>query len=221
MVHVLHLVAALIGARGANIVTNWGDDQDTPPVGSRLAGRTREFWRHRLRAGRRLVLQRRWWPQTTSTRFSRCWFLRPLLGWAIGRFLGPKPMVVWRRTPNPPAVRHQLPRRDGKTCYPSRSSKAWSYGTCDLADSEKTAAQERNGCDLFDRHDRLGHRAHHYSHFLLGTGVPQRLRWRSIAGICRAAAGSATLIWHWLVAEAQDAESRATRPISPRNPVTS
>jgi phosphatidylglycerol:prolipoprotein diacylglycerol transferase len=88
------LVSGLVGARLANIATNWS-------YYSGHAGRWIAVWQGGLASfggialalvvG--LVLQRRWWPQTRLTKFTDALIPALIAGWALGRVLGPQFMV--------------------------------------------------------------------------------------------------------------------------------
>jgi phosphatidylglycerol:prolipoprotein diacylglycerol transferase len=88
------LIAALVGARGANIATNWSYYSGHP-------GRWIAVWQGGLASfggiGVALVvglfLQRRWWPETKLARFTDALIPALIAGWAIGRVLGPQFMV--------------------------------------------------------------------------------------------------------------------------------
>ena len=88
------LVSGLVGARLANIATNWRYYSGHP-------GRWIAVWQGGLASvggialalvvG--LVLQRRWWPQTRLTKFTDALVPALIAGWALGRVLGPQFMV--------------------------------------------------------------------------------------------------------------------------------
>jgi phosphatidylglycerol:prolipoprotein diacylglycerol transferase len=88
------IVSGLVGARVANIATNWGYYSGHP-------GRWIAVWQGGLASfggiaaavvvG--LILQRRWWPETKLAAFSDALIPALIAGWAIGRFLGPQFMV--------------------------------------------------------------------------------------------------------------------------------
>jgi prolipoprotein diacylglyceryltransferase len=88
------LVAALIGARAANIATNWSYYAGHP-------GRWIAVWQGGLASfggiGFALVvaviLEHKWWPETSLAKFSDALVPALIAGWAIGRFLGPQFMV--------------------------------------------------------------------------------------------------------------------------------
>lgn len=89
------LVAALVGARGANIATNWSYYDGHP-------GRWVAVWQGGLASfggiaaalvvG--LVLVRRWWPEVALTAFTDALVPALVAGWALGRVLGPQFMVA-------------------------------------------------------------------------------------------------------------------------------
>lgn len=88
------LVSGLIGARGANIATNWSYYDGHP-------GRWIAVWQGGLASfggiGLALVvgvlLKRRLWPETRLTFFTDALVPALIAGWALGRFLGPQFMV--------------------------------------------------------------------------------------------------------------------------------
>jgi phosphatidylglycerol---prolipoprotein diacylglyceryl transferase len=88
------LVSALIGARAANIATNWSYYDGH-------LGRWIAVWQGGLAsfggiAAAVLVgvfLQRRWWPETKLALFTDALVPALIVGWALGRFLGPQFMV--------------------------------------------------------------------------------------------------------------------------------
>jgi phosphatidylglycerol:prolipoprotein diacylglycerol transferase len=88
------LVSGLIGARLANIATNWDYYRGHP--GRWIAvwqGGLASFGGIALALAVGVVLQRRWWPQTKLAAFSDALIPALIAGWAIGRFLGPQFMV--------------------------------------------------------------------------------------------------------------------------------
>ncbi len=88
------LVSALIGARAANIATNWSYYDGHP-------GRWIAVWQGGLASfggiGLALVvglfLWRRYWPETRLAAFTDALVPALIAGWALGRFLGPQFMV--------------------------------------------------------------------------------------------------------------------------------
>ncbi|MGA7834524.1 MAG: prolipoprotein diacylglyceryl transferase family protein [Acidimicrobiales bacterium] len=88
------LVAALVGARAANIATNWSYYAGHP-------GRWISVWQGGLASfggiGLALVvgliLERKWWPRTSLAKFADALVPALIAGWAIGRFLGPQFMI--------------------------------------------------------------------------------------------------------------------------------
>ncbi len=88
------IVSGLIGARAANVATNW-------PYYSAHPGRWFAIWQGGLSSfggigvalAVGLVLQRRWWPNTALAQFTDAVVPALIAGWAIGRFLGPQFMV--------------------------------------------------------------------------------------------------------------------------------
>ncbi|NNN02329.1 MAG: hypothetical protein HKL86_10910 [Acidimicrobiaceae bacterium] len=89
------LVSGLIGARLANIATNWGYYSGHP--GRWIAvwqGGLASFGGIALALPVGLVLKRKWWPQTSMTRFTDALIPALIAGWALGRVLGPQFMVA-------------------------------------------------------------------------------------------------------------------------------
>jgi phosphatidylglycerol:prolipoprotein diacylglycerol transferase len=88
------LVSGLIGARVANIATNWHYYSGHP-------GRWLAVWQGGLAsfggiaaalvAG--VILHRRWWPTSPLTKFTDALVPALIAGWALGRVLGPQFMV--------------------------------------------------------------------------------------------------------------------------------
>jgi phosphatidylglycerol:prolipoprotein diacylglycerol transferase len=88
------LISGLVGARAANIATNWS-------YYSGHWGRWVAVWQGGLASfggiafalivG--LVLQRRWWPGSQLTKFTDALVPALIAGWALGRVLGPQFMV--------------------------------------------------------------------------------------------------------------------------------
>jgi phosphatidylglycerol:prolipoprotein diacylglycerol transferase len=88
------IFSGLVGARIANIATNWSYYNGHP--GRWLAvwqGGLASFGGIALALPVAITLQRRWWPQSSLARFSDAVLPALVLGWAIGRFLGPQFMV--------------------------------------------------------------------------------------------------------------------------------
>jgi phosphatidylglycerol:prolipoprotein diacylglycerol transferase len=88
------IVSGLLGARLANIATNWSYYDGHP--GRWIAvwqGGLASFGGIALALVVGLVLQRRWWPQTRLAFFTDALIPALIAGWAIGRFLGPQFMV--------------------------------------------------------------------------------------------------------------------------------
>ena len=88
------LVSGLVGARLANIATNWSYYSGHP--GRWIAvwqGGLASFGGIALALVVGLVLQRRWWPQTRLTKFTDALIPALIAGWALGRVLGPQFMV--------------------------------------------------------------------------------------------------------------------------------
>ncbi len=88
------LISGLVGARLANIATNWSYYDGHP--GRWIAvwqGGLASFGGIALALAVGLVLQRRWWPGTRLAAFTDALVPALIAGWAIGRFLGPQFMV--------------------------------------------------------------------------------------------------------------------------------
>lgn len=91
---VVLIVAGLIGARVANIATNWSYYRGHP--GRWIAvwqGGIASFGGIALAAAVGLLLQRRWWPGTPLTAFTDALVPALVAGWALGRVLGPQFMA--------------------------------------------------------------------------------------------------------------------------------
>jgi phosphatidylglycerol:prolipoprotein diacylglycerol transferase len=88
------IVAGLIGARLANIATNWGYYSDHPARWIAVwQGGLASFGGIALALPVGLYLQRRWWPGSSLARFSDALVPALIAGWALGRVLGPQFMV--------------------------------------------------------------------------------------------------------------------------------
>jgi phosphatidylglycerol:prolipoprotein diacylglycerol transferase len=88
------LVSGLVGARAANIATNWRYYDGHP--GRWIAvwqGGLASFGGIALAVLVGVLLQRRWWPETKLTHFTDALVPALIAGWALGRFLGPQFMV--------------------------------------------------------------------------------------------------------------------------------
>lgn len=88
------VVSGLMGARVAHLATNWSYYSGHP--GRWLAlwqGGLSSFGGIALALPVGLLLQRRWWPTTSTSRFSDALVPALVAGWAIGRVLGPQFMV--------------------------------------------------------------------------------------------------------------------------------
>jgi len=88
------IVAGLIGARAANIATNWGYYGGHP--GRWIAvwqGGLASFGGLALAVPVAIVLQRRWWPTSSIASFADAMVPALIAGWALGRVLGPQFMV--------------------------------------------------------------------------------------------------------------------------------
>jgi phosphatidylglycerol:prolipoprotein diacylglycerol transferase len=88
------IVAGLLGARLANIATNWGYYSDHPARWIAVwQGGLASFGGIALALPVGLYLQRRWWPGSSLARFSDALVPALIAGWALGRVLGPQFMV--------------------------------------------------------------------------------------------------------------------------------
>jgi phosphatidylglycerol:prolipoprotein diacylglycerol transferase len=88
------IVSGLVGARLANIATNWS--YYSGHLGRMIAvwqGGLASFGGIALALVVGLILQRRWWPKTQLTRFTDALVPALIAGWALGRVLGPQFMV--------------------------------------------------------------------------------------------------------------------------------
>jgi phosphatidylglycerol:prolipoprotein diacylglycerol transferase len=88
------IVAGLLGARLANIATNWGYYSDHPARWIAVwQGGLASFGGIALALPVGLYLQRRWWPESSLARFTDALVPALIAGWALGRVLGPQFMV--------------------------------------------------------------------------------------------------------------------------------
>ncbi len=88
------IASGLVGARLANIVTNWGYYSQHPSRWIAVwQGGLASFGAIAVALPIALYLQRRWWPETSLARFSDALVPALIAGWAIGRVLGPQFMV--------------------------------------------------------------------------------------------------------------------------------
>jgi phosphatidylglycerol:prolipoprotein diacylglycerol transferase len=88
------LVSGLVGARLANVATNWS--YYSGHLGRMIAvwqGGLASFGGIALALVVGVILQRRWWPETQLTRFTDALVPALIAGWALGRVLGPQFMV--------------------------------------------------------------------------------------------------------------------------------
>jgi len=88
------VISGLIGARLANIATNWSYYSGHP--GRWIAvwqGGLASFGGIALALPVAIVLQRRWWPASSLTQFTDAMVPALIAGWALGRLLGPQFMV--------------------------------------------------------------------------------------------------------------------------------
>lgn len=85
------VITGLIGARLANIATNWSYYSGHP--GRWIAvwqGGLASFGGIALALPVAIVLQRRWWPGSSFARFTDAMVPALIAGWALGRVLGPQ-----------------------------------------------------------------------------------------------------------------------------------
>jgi phosphatidylglycerol:prolipoprotein diacylglycerol transferase len=88
------IVAGLLGARLANIATNWSYYSDHPARWIAVwQGGLASFGGIALALPVGLYLQRRWWPMSSLARFTDALVPALIAGWALGRVLGPQFMV--------------------------------------------------------------------------------------------------------------------------------
>lgn len=88
------IVAGLIGARLANIATNWSYYSDHPARWIAVwQGGLASFGGIALALPVGLYLQRRWWPGSSLAGFTDALVPALIAGWALGRVLGPQFMV--------------------------------------------------------------------------------------------------------------------------------
>jgi phosphatidylglycerol:prolipoprotein diacylglycerol transferase len=88
------IVAGLVGARAANIATNWGYYSGHPSRWIAVwQGGLASFGGIALGLGVGLYLQRRWWPGSSLAHFTDALVPALVAGWALGRVLGPQFMV--------------------------------------------------------------------------------------------------------------------------------
>ncbi len=88
------IVAGLVGARLANIVTNWRYYSGHPArwIAVWQGGRA-SFGGIGFELPVGIIAQRRWWPGTKLTAFTDALIPALVAGWALGRVLGPQFMV--------------------------------------------------------------------------------------------------------------------------------
>ena len=88
------IVAGLLGARLANIATNWGYYSHHPARWIAVwQGGLASFGGIALALPVGLYLQRRWWPESSLAGFTDALVPALIAGWALGRVLGPQFMV--------------------------------------------------------------------------------------------------------------------------------
>ena len=88
------VVSGLLGARAANIATNWGYYDHHPARWIAVwQGGLASFGGIALALLVGVILQRRWWPETRLATFTDALVPALIAGWALGRVLGPQFMV--------------------------------------------------------------------------------------------------------------------------------
>jgi phosphatidylglycerol:prolipoprotein diacylglycerol transferase len=88
------IVTGLLGARLANIATNWNYYSGHPARWIAVwQGGLASFGGIALALPVGLILQRRWWPGSPFARFTDALVPALIAGWALGRVLGPQFMV--------------------------------------------------------------------------------------------------------------------------------
>ncbi len=88
------VVSGLVGARLANIATNWSYYSGHPARWIAVwQGGLASFGGIALALPVGIYLQRRWWPMGSLTRFTDALIPALIAGWALGRVLGPQFMV--------------------------------------------------------------------------------------------------------------------------------
>jgi phosphatidylglycerol:prolipoprotein diacylglycerol transferase len=88
------IVSGLVGARLANIATNWGYYSGHPAQWIAVwQGGLASFGGLALAVPIGLYLQRHWWPGSSVARFTDALVPALIAGWALGRVLGPQFMV--------------------------------------------------------------------------------------------------------------------------------
>jgi phosphatidylglycerol---prolipoprotein diacylglyceryl transferase len=88
------IIAGLLGARLANIATNWSYYSDHPARWIAVwQGGLASFGGIALALPVGLYLQRRWWPGSALAGFTDALVPALIAGWALGRVLGPQFMV--------------------------------------------------------------------------------------------------------------------------------
>jgi phosphatidylglycerol:prolipoprotein diacylglycerol transferase len=88
------IVAGLLGARLANIATNWSYYSGHPSRWIAVwQGGLASFGGIALALPVALYLQRKWWPGSSLAAFTDAFVPALVLGWALGRVLGPQFMV--------------------------------------------------------------------------------------------------------------------------------
>lgn len=88
------IVSGLVGARVANVATNWAYYSGHPARWIAVwQGGLASFGGIALALPVGLVLQRRWWPSTRVAAFTDAVVPALVAGWALGRVLGPQFMV--------------------------------------------------------------------------------------------------------------------------------
>jgi len=89
------LIAALLGARLANVATNWSYYRGHPLQWFAVwNGGLASFGGIALAIPVALWVKRRWWPDVATSTFSDALIPALVAGWALGRVLGPQFMVA-------------------------------------------------------------------------------------------------------------------------------
>jgi phosphatidylglycerol:prolipoprotein diacylglycerol transferase len=88
------IVAGLLGARLANIATNWSYYSNHPARWIAVwQGGLASFGGIAVALPVGLYLHRKWWPESSLARFCDALLPALIVGWALGRMLGPQFMV--------------------------------------------------------------------------------------------------------------------------------
>jgi phosphatidylglycerol:prolipoprotein diacylglycerol transferase len=193
------LVAALIGARAANIATNWSYYSGHPARWIAVwQGGLASFGGIGFALVVGLILQRRWWPQTSLAKFSDALVPALILGWAVGRFLGPQFMVDGGGHLTHQWFGISYHGQAGKR-VPVPIIQGLEDGTLwlILIALEKTRLKNVTGVICSTGMIVWGIVRTTDEHFLLGQESHSGSVGVQIAGLVLAAAGVATLLVHW------------------------